>query len=228
MASYYFCHAHRFYENVYVVSRQEELIDEDGLAFFEGEPTSEIRPLQESHFPNFSTFSCKHDIKEKVFGRVFGRNFNYYLKPNEFFSFYNSIEELALFRLNIDASEDFVRTLNLEKVYKLEKIQIDFATLIPRVAEVSGLWISEIQSMNLSTAGYYGNDVHRNPEVQDMMKNGKISFIQIKYAKNAISEEYTIGISSKGAVNLYNKFHTISDELEIIMDIYEKLLKPSA
>jgi hypothetical protein len=221
--SYFLCTTHKLYEKEYKATQQTMLTDAEGFTLYEGEPSTWITPQVKSIHPSFKTFICKHELKEKVNGIVYGREFNHYLKPYEFSLFHNYDSELSLIRLNTDAAEDFVKTLNEEKLYKFDPLKINFEFIIAKSIEVSSLWVSQINSLNLSSAGYFGSDVHRDPDVQEMIKNGELSYIQIKYIYND-KNEYTIGISKRGSITIYNTLENKKKELDIAFDIYRKLL----
>ncbi len=225
---YYICNTFKFYEYDYQTTDQVQLQDAEGFTLYEGEPSTSIKAQSQTHYKGFKSYACKHEIKEKILGKVFGKEFHHFLKPYEFTTLYNSNLDLLLIKLNTDASEDFVKLLNSTSLYKLESIEVDFSKIIPRVNEVSGLWISDINSMNLSSAGYYGNDVHKNSDVQSMLENGKISYIQIRHCPNPNEDEHTIGISKRGSLTLYNSYENEKAELSTVMDIYEKLLNFSS
>lgn len=225
MATYLICNSEKFSKEPLNLEIQLTLKDEDGFNYFEGEPITKMEFDKKGYFQDLDSFRCHHEIKENVAGKVFGKNFKHYLKPYEFHTFHDEDSKLALIRLNSDAAIDFMETLNNKKVYKLKRKEVNFPYIISRVLEVSGLWVSEINNINLSSAGYYGKDVHRDEDVQEMIGNGEISYLQIKYTPINGNEELTIGISKKGSVTLYNRFDNIKDELEVVIDIYKKLLE---
>jgi hypothetical protein len=225
MATYLICNTEKFSKEPFNSESQLTLKDESGFNYFEGEPTTRMEIDKKGYFQDFYSFKCHHELKEKVAGKVFGKSFNHYLKPYEFHTFYDEDSKVTLIRLNTDAAIDFMETLNNKKVYKLKRKEVNFPYIISKVHEVSGLWVSEINNVNLSSAGYYGKDVHRDEDVRDMIGNGEISYLQIKYTPFNGNEELTIGISKKGSVTLYNRLDNINDELEIVIDIYKKLLE---
>lgn len=221
--SYLICNATKFHCQSFTVPVQAVFTEANGLTMSEGYPLTSLEAKKESIL-SYRLFKCKHELKEKVFGKVFGKEFNYYLKPYEFITFYKEEEDLSLIRLNTNAAVDFINTLNETKFYKLNSIDIDFTSIEKRVLEVSGIWISDIDKAHLNSAGYYGKDVHRHPDVEEMIDNGNISFMQVKYKHHNFNDELKIGISNKGSIILYNSFRSNTEELEIVLDIYKKLI----
>ncbi|WP_283749587.1 hypothetical protein [Bacillus mycoides] len=220
--SYFICKAIKFYTEEFNTTNQLQLVEPDGTSLLEGEPRTQLTPNSNEYLQNFHTFDCYHETKEKVLGRVFGREFAYYLKPHKFYTFCNLEQELAFLRLNTDSSEEVIKTLNEQKIYKLSKINVDFSKIITKVPEISGMWLKIYNSLNLDSAAYFGKDVDRDPRVREMIEKREVSYVQMKYVKDL--QEHTIGISKRGSITLYNSYQDIETELDIAIDIYKKLL----
>ncbi|WJE24511.1 hypothetical protein [Bacillus cereus] len=220
--TFFICNAIKFPAEAFSTDSQLQLVEPDGLGLTEGEPTTRLLPSNKVYLDDFHTYDCYHETTEKVFGKVFGKNFAYYLRPHEFYSFCNFEKELAFFRLNTDSSEEVIKLLNAQPNYKISKFDINFAKIITKLHEISGMWVKVDNNQNLNSAAYFGKDVDRDPGVQEMIENGELSYIQMKFIKDG--HEHKIGISKRGSITLYNNYQNLEAELEMIWDIYIKLL----
>ncbi|WP_459499869.1 hypothetical protein [Bacillus sp. C1] len=220
--SFFICNAVKFSTEAFSTNSQLQLVEPNGLELSEGEPNTQLVPNSQTYLQHFHTFDCYHETTEKVYGKVFGRNFSYYLKPHKFYTFCNFEQELAFLRLNVDSSEEVIKTLNTQSSYKLTKINIDFEKIITKVPEISGMWLKVLNNLNLDSVAYFGKDVDRDPRVQEMVESGEVSYVQMRYLKDG--QEHKIGISKRGSITLYNSYKNIETELDMAWDIYIKLL----
>ena len=93
---------------------------------------------------------------------------------------------------------------------------------------MTGVWVSKLNHANLKSAGYFGYHVNKSKEVEEAIKDGVLSSVQIKYIYPSTNEEHTILISKKGTITLYDAYNQIEDELDIVMSVYNEIIKKSA
>ena len=220
--AYLLCNVLKFSQEEFIAPIQESLLE------YEGEPEIQIKLARTDFFNGFDQFVCHHDFKVKVYGKAFNKYFNYYFLPLDFYLFYNRDLRLALLSVKSKIGLDFIDNLNKYKRHELVPIEIDFEYILPRITEMTGVWISKINHTNLKTAGYFGHHVNKSKEFEDAVKEGTVSSAQIKYISPLTQEEHTIGISKKGTITLYDTFNQIEDELEIVLSVYNNIIKKPA
>ena len=54
-----------------------------------------------------------------------------------------------------------------------------------------------------------------------------MSSLRLVYVHPESGGELDVGISKKGSVTLYNTFDRVEDEIDVVLDIYNKLIKPA-
>jgi hypothetical protein len=215
------CKTHRFNETQsYMIPIQQEL--------FEHEGSSEIK-IEIHHkdfFCRFDQYLCHHDFMHKKNGKVFGQYFNHYFEPLNFYTYYNETENLTFIQTKTDAALDFVKRLNLSKHYNLEPVKIDFTKMYPLITEVAGAWIADLKRAHLKTAGFFGPNVHKSEEFIEAASEGNVSSIQMKFISDFTKEEYSVAISKRGTIVLYDTFDTIEKELDLVNEVFTRLIKP--
>jgi len=214
------CNTKKFKKEGFFIPMQQELIENEGL--------SEVSiKLKQSNFHlGFNQYNCHYDFKHNKKGIVFNKPFNYYFEPLSFYAYYNQKINLSIFQTKTDAAIDFTRLINDTGEFDLTPIEINFQKIIPLITEVAGAWIANLKRAHLKTAGYFGSNVHKSAEYKQAAEEGNVSNIQLKYISNKDSREYFVAISSKGSIILYDSLPTIEDEIELVYEIYSKLLNP--
>jgi hypothetical protein len=218
--SYLICKVERFNDQEsYLVPIQESFGD-----VYEGEAEIRIKLIHKNYHQSFNRYNCHHDFKHKKHGKAFNKYFTYYFEPIDFNMYYCSNSSLALVQTKTEISLDFIKQLNDKGYYKLLPTEINFKAMAPFITEMSGVWISNLKRTHVKTAGFFGPHVNRSEEFKEAAGEGEVSSIQMNYLSPFSGEEHTIGISQKGSVVLYDRFQTITDELDLIINIYETLI----
>ncbi|HBZ09162.1 MAG TPA: hypothetical protein DEO65_04640 [Bacillus bacterium] len=218
--SFLICNVNRFFADEFLVPIQQTLLKDEG--------SSEISlKINISNFHlGFDQYICHHDYIHKRRGRVFGRDFNHYFEPLNFYSYYHDIDNLLIIQTKTDASLDFVNKLNSTNRYELDPVNMDFKKMIPLISEVAGAWIADLKRAHLKTAGFFGPNVHKSEEYKEAAAEGNVSSIQMKYIAEHDGNEYYVAISKKGSIILYDSLSTVEDELYLVCDVFNKLIKP--
>ncbi len=225
--SFVFCSVQHFNENEFMVPIQEVMLQIEGDTEAEGKAEIMISPANQLLLDKFDIYDCKHDYKVKVFGKVFNKPFNYYFITKHFNLFYSKGDKLAIIALKTDIALDYINALNQNGPYKMKPIEIDFKYIAPRITEMSGVWISGLNKKHVKTKGLFGDNVNKSEEFLEASQEGKVSSVQIKFVSSS-REEYSIGISKRGSITLYDKFALIEDELGVVKEVYDQLLKKPA
>lgn len=219
--AYLVCSTSKFHdEPKYMIPIQQELLETEG--------TSEIKlELNREKFHlGFDQYICHHDFMHKKNGKVFGKNFTFYFEPLNFYTYYNNNEKLTFIQTKTEAALDFIKKINRSKHYEFEPVKIDFSKMYPLITEVAGAWIADLKRAHLKTAGFFGPNVHKSEEFKDAAAEGNVSSIQMKYISDLTREEYSVAISKKGTIVLYDSFETTELEIDIVNEVYTKLIKP--
>ncbi|GGB51814.1 hypothetical protein GCM10011409_31730 [Lentibacillus populi] len=214
------CNSKKFKKDNFLIPIQQELLEN------EGESVVSIDLNYTNFHLKFDQYICHNDYIHNTRGRVFNKDFNYYLEPLSFYSYYKEDENLLFIQTKTDAALDFISKLSRTKEYNLETVKIDFKSMIPLITEVAGAWIADLKRAHLKTAGYFGHNVHRSEEYKESAAEGNVSSIQMKYISLKSGKEHYIAISKKGSIILYDTFPTIEDEIDIVYEVYEQFIKP--
>ncbi|MGM0775480.1 MAG: hypothetical protein ACQEXE_01595 [Bacillota bacterium] len=218
--SFLVCDARNFFEDDFFVPIQQTLLEDEGA--------SEVSlKLNHANFHlGFDQYLCQHDYIHNKSGRVFNKHFNYYFEPLKFYTYHHKELNLAFIQTKAEAAVDFMNKINSTKHYNLSQVQMDFKNMIPLVTEVAGAWIADLKRAHLKTAGFFGPNVHKSEEYIEAAAEGNVSSIQMKFISERSCEEYTITISKKGSVVLYDTLPTVEDEIGLVFEVYNRLIKP--
>lgn len=218
--AYLICNSNKFKQSDFFVPIQKELFES------EGESEVSIKLHKENFHLNFDQYLCHNDFIHNTRGRVFNRDFNYYIEPLSFYSYYRENKNLLYIQTKTEAALDYISKLNKTHEYGLDPVSVNFNKMIPHITEVAGVWIADLKRINLKTAGYFGPNVHRSEEYKEAAAEGNVSSIHIKYIGDKTRKEHYIVISNKGSVILYDSFQTLEDEIEIVTEVFEKFIYP--
>jgi hypothetical protein len=219
--AYLLCDVKKFLENEFSVPIQESLVE------YEGEPEINIQLARKNFYNGFDQYRCHHDFKIKMYGKAFYKHFNYFFRPIDFYLYYNSNVKIALLSVGSKYGLDFIEKLNDYKHHEMTPIEVDFDYIRPKITEMSGVWV-KINQANLKSAGFFGYHVNKSKEVEEAIKDGVLSSVLIKYIIPSTKEEHSILISKKGTIVLFDTYNQIEDELDIVMSVYNDIIKKPA
>jgi hypothetical protein len=218
--AYLVCDTKIFNKDDFLVPIQQKLIEDEGSSEIS------IKINKKNFHLSFDQYLCHHDYIHNKSGIVYGKRFTKYFEPIDFYTYYKEESNLSFIQAKSDVALDFIRQLNDTKYYQFEPIKIDFKMMLPLITEVSGAWIANLKRAHLKTAGYFGPNVHKSEEYKEAASEGNVSSIQMKFISENNKEEYYIAITQKGSIVLYDSFQTIEKELEIVYEVYNKLIYP--
>src|SRR5690625_1011944 len=214
------CQSKKFLQKEYLIPIQKDLLD------LEGKAEISIKPNHDNFHSSFGQYICHHDYLLNKKGKVFDKPFNYYFEPQDFYTYYNQDTGLTLIQTKTDAALDFINKMNRTDYFEIEPVDINFQKMIPLITEVAGAWIADLKRAHLKTADFFGSHVNKSEEYIEAASEGNISNIQMKYARSTDEKEYYIAISKKGSIILYDTLPTVEDELDIVMEVYNKFICP--
>lgn len=219
--AYLICDVKKFLKDSHLIPIQLEAIE------YEGNPEIKVSLRDQTFYKTFDRYDCHHDYKHKKHGRVFNRTFTYYFEPTDFYMYYKKDRNISLIQTKTDIGLDFIKTLTASDYYDIKAVNVNFVTMYPLITEITGGWIADLNQTYLKTAGYFGPNVNKSEEFKQAAEIGEVSSLLMKYVSPNSGEELTIGISKKGSVVLYDTFERIEDEIDVVLDIYEKLINPA-
>lgn len=211
----------KFQSTDFSFSMQGDLLEES-----EGDPETYIKLSEESFHKDLDRYKCHHDYKHNKHGRVFHKDFSYYYEPIDFSTYYSSSDKLTLVQVKTDVGLDFIKQLNQSGEYSIEPVDMKFEKMIPHILEIKGAWISDLKDAHLKTAGYFGPNVNLSDEYIESAKEGNISSMVIQFTSSSDKKEYTITISRKGSIYIANTIELLEDKIELVLEVYDKLIKP--
>lgn len=218
--SYLICLARRFKKDEFLVPMQQTLLEDEGTA------ETKLSLTNANFHENFSQYICQHDFRQNKSGYVRNQHFNYYFERLKFYTYYNEDLSLVLVQTRSEAAINFINKLNLTKHYDLTPVTMNFHKMIPLITEIGGAWIADLKRAHLKTAGFFGPNVHKSEEYKEAAAEGNVSSIRMTYISEKSKEEYTVQLSSKGSIVIYENMPTIEDELDLVYEIYQKLISP--
>lgn len=218
VSSYMLCDINNFYnKDEYFIPIQQELLPN------EGKPEISVKLKNKLFHNGFKQYRCHHDFKHNVFGKVYGNEFNYFLEPLNFNMFKNN--DIALISVRKEVALDFISHLSKTNLYDLTPVEVNFTNMYPLITEVSGAWIADLKRAHVRTAAFFGPNVNKSNDFLDAANEGNVSSIRINFVFR--EREYSILISKDGIVVIQTHVDTFEDEIDLIMDIYEKLINPA-
>lgn len=220
--SFLICKTETFNEEDYLIPIQLKLDELED----EGTAEASLKINQQDFHLGFNQYYCHYDYIHNKSGMVFNRLFTRYFEPLNFYTYHNRELKLAFIQTRTEAAIDFKKELNRTKLYNLSTVFMNFEKMIPLITEVAGAWIADLNRAHLKTAGYFGPDVHKSDEYIEAASEGNISSIMMKYIGDKTGIEHTINISKKGSLTIYDTLETIEEEIELVQEIYLKLIKP--
>lgn len=220
--SYLLCIGEKFNTNGFYVPVQNTLFENE----VEGEAITYIKKHKNNFHLTYNQYKCHHDYRHNKTGRVFQKDFSYYFEPLDFYLYKSFTNKLTLIQAKTEVAVDFINKLNITGEYTINPIEINFEKMIPKITEIGGAWFANLKKAHLKSAGYFGPNVNKSEEYKAATKEGNISSIQINYVNRVTSNEHIILISKKGTIVLYDGFETIEEELDLVTQIYDSLIKP--
>ncbi|OIJ07648.1 hypothetical protein BKP35_18360 [Anaerobacillus arseniciselenatis] len=221
MSTFVIVKVNKFFEKNYIVPTQQDLLQENGYQ------ETKIELFLENAFEAFDAYSCHFDRKiNKRIKIKHDEFYDHYYDPSDFFLYYNSKSEIAIINTSHDTAKLFCNQLNEHKNFKLELMEFNLHEIIDRISDVNGLWISDIKEMNLSSAGYFGTDVHRNQKAEELIKEAKISSISASFTSRKFSRSYNVLISKKGVIVTHEKMAGPYDAVALTNEIFSRLIEP--
>lgn len=210
----------RFEYNHYFEPMQGDLLD------VEGEAQTSMVLNRRSFYQNLDRFECHHDYRHNKKGRVFQKDFNYYFEPADFLTYHDPNSGLTLIQVKTEIALDYIIKLNNSGYFKIEAVKMKFDKMIPYIDEIKGAWISDLKGAHLKTAGYFGPYVNLSEEYKETAEEGNVSSMVIQFISSKDGNEYTITLSNKGSIYVSNNLESIEDELDLVLEVYRKLIKP--
>jgi len=149
--------------------------------------------------------------------------FREYLQPVDFHAYFHPTLNLVVFQAPKKVCKGVLGHLK-EKHCGLEllEIEIDFSKILKLNSEYLGAWFrgvsSRVQSANLS-----GNQIQDDNLFKNLQKDGILSNVTIPWECHGVV--HPIMVTSRGGVVLIQNYQEIGMELQLVMDIQDKLLK---
>lgn len=197
---------------------------QDKIIKDEGDPEISLKLNRENFYLDFDQYFCHHDYKQKKYGKAFDMYFNYFFEPLDFYLYYNKDSSFCLIQTRTKVAIDFLKELNKTGDFDLQTVKIDYSKMYPIINEISGAWIADLKGDYLKTAGLFGHHVDKSEEFKQAAKEGEVSSLRLRFINENSKEEHAVGISRKGAIVLYDNFNQIEDEINLVIEIYNKLI----
>lgn len=163
-------------------------------------------------------------IRKSIDGERRRIEFNEYLEPIDFPAYHDANRKLVLFNAPKQACRGVLSHLRKKPCgIELMEMEVDFAEVMRRCSECVGAWFRGV-SARVQAAGLSGNQIQDDTLYKSLIKMATMSNVTIPWIYKDC--EYSIMLTENGAVVLVQTIAgNIALELEIVMDVYEKLLQ---
>ena len=212
----------------------EEVIRDENL--FGGRDLKTSFSLLNENYHGFVLIEVEHSFQQMQPGRAMvlkdGQfkevNFSEYVEDITFNAYYHKDEKILIFQVRKEVAKDVLKNIQSSKklqVIELEEKTIDFEQLEPLIDEYKSVWFSDIKSGGLRSASLSGTKLKEHSHFSEYKAaGGKLSYVTIPFVYNDVVR--TVGITKDSAIILLQKYDNTRMELDILLEVEKKLLKP--
>jgi hypothetical protein len=170
------------------------------------------------------------EIRHQTFGFIkpfigVGREkieFNEYLQPVDFRGYFHRTLNLMIFEAPKKTCKGIISHLK-EKPCGLElsEVEVDFSKILQLNSDYIGAWFRGVSS-RVQAAGLSGNQLQDDNLFKNLQKVAVMSNVTIPWECNGAV--HPIMVTSRGGIVLIQNYQQIGIELQLVMDIQQKLL----
>jgi|GEM_PF-2566629 len=150
-------------------------------------------------------------------------DFTEFLQPVDFPAYYDEGKEILVFQAPKKVCRGVLANLRGNPCgVELVEMVVDFAKIMDLCTEYQGAWFRGVSS-RVRAAGISGEQIQHDGLFKKLLKDGELSNVTIPWLMDNV--EHRLMITSTGAIVLVQDYRANQGlELQIIMDVYEKLL----
>lgn len=149
--------------------------------------------------------------------------FNEYLQPVDFFAYFHKDRNLMIFQARKKVCSGVLNHLRAKFCgVELLEVELDFAEVLKRNSEYQAAWFRGASS-RVHAVGLSGNQIQEDSLFKELQRNADLSSVTIPWLLNDV--RHSVMLTRRGGVILQQNYQDIGLELELVMDVQEKLLK---
>jgi hypothetical protein len=170
------------------------------------------------------------EIRHQTFGFIkpfigVGREkieFSEYLQPVDFRAYYHRTLNLMIFEAPKKTCKGVLNHLRERPCgLELAEVEVDFSKILQLNTDYIGAWFRGVSS-RVQAAGLSGNQLQDDNLFKNLQKVAVMSNVTIPWECNGA--EHPIMVTSRGGIVLIHNYQQIGIELQLVMDIQQKLL----
>ncbi|MEO0512668.1 MAG: hypothetical protein AAF108_07200 [Planctomycetota bacterium] len=139
---------------------------------------------QRDVYGRFERFKVLHETLRKTHGRIYeGDEFDEFFQLNEFDIFYDRERCELVCNCGKKTAKNLVDSLNSEFPVSFhgDYMEINFNTVKPRLKEISGAWVSNLQAAHVNVMALFGKHVDRSDFYRQAETIGSASSLLIAF-----------------------------------------------
>jgi len=178
-----------------------QVVFERGNAELRGtDKRTKVTFCESDAFDRFDRFQVLHETVRRAQGRIYeGDEFDRFFERNEFDMFVDRKAKVLYCNASKATSRNLIDVLNESSSrFRFDYFEMDFDQVKPRLNEISGIWVSNIQAANLNVMALFGKHVDQSEFFKQAQAIGIASALLIAYGWG--SEIYPVILSRAGGI----------------------------
>lgn len=149
--------------------------------------------------------------------------FREYLQPVDFHAYFHQSLNLMFFEAPKKVCRGVINHLREKPCgLDLSEVEVDFSKILQLKSEYLGAWFRGVSS-RVQAAGLSGNQIQDDNLFKNLQQVAVMSNVTIPWEYNGV--EHHVMVTSRGGVVLIQNYQDIGIELQLVMDIQDRLLK---
>ncbi|MDO9391654.1 MAG: hypothetical protein Q7U71_07770 [bacterium] len=170
---------------------------------------------------DFRKYLIEHELIENVLGRTGDYAFQSYIRKENIYAYQSNNAKTLLLSGKKKYVTDFCGKTKQNNSIKISVVDINMGDLLAKLPHVKGVWFS-FQKGLIRSSALMGADIESTDDFIKYKTEGDISTLSFYYEYKNI--KHSVMVTSDGTIVLYAVYKEITDEIEIVLDIKNKLL----
>ncbi len=171
---------------------------------------------------DFKSYLIEHEHEVSMYGRVNKVSFAKFIRKGFIQAYYSSSRNLLLLTGKKDDILDFCKVTATLPEIKIATISIDMKALLAKLAEVKLVWFRFPAGM-IHASALMGSHLELTADFERAKAEGEISTLSF-YVQDKDEKVHPIMVTDDGAIVLQDLYHTVADEVELVLHVKRILL----
>lgn len=171
---------------------------------------------------DFKSYLIEHEQEVSMYGRVNEVSFARFIRMGFIQGYYSSTSSLLLLSGKKVDVLDFCKTTATLPEVKLATLRIDMKELLAKLAEVKLVWFRFPGGM-IRASALMGDHLESTADFERAKAKGDISTLSF-YVQDAAERVHPILVTDDGTVVLQDLYHSIANEVELVLRVKKLLL----